>query len=563
MALKQHKFIFNKSARTSRLNPDTNYSTGEKINICDDEYAYTYTYYGIDKYTLDTSEGVELAKIHIFIDEVEILYPDNVAPGDGIRFGIYGCRNKWNEDEITYNNAPASIFFESVPVELLSEDQTGWVTLEISPEQFGKIHYLLENGLNLSTYTPYMYGNITAFSTRAEEGLRPFLEIWTDDGRPVTEPTQPKGITAVSTNVRFEWTYSSKAIIPAKQKRYEIQLSEDGNEWITIVNGTGNNKYHDYEAPGYFNVNIKYWRIRVTDENDAISDWSSPQEITVIMPPSINIVDIEVTPKPLITWTEQGQRGYQVKIGNYDSGPLYGFQNSFKSPVYIPDGITQIGLRVVGEYGLWSNWVYEEIEIKNTPGEEPANLNATATHRATLEWDGNDEAEYTVIRDGKEIAALNGTSYVDELVIGRHIYQVRRNEGDYYTLSNPIELEMKCRYPMITAVNDIDWLEIKDTLTATPGVRVSRSAEINYMYYAGRKRPVAETNGFVNDTLDFSAAFRNYNTAKVLYELGGCEVCYKDPRDNIITGTLENLSGSIGRMYSELSGTIVATEERP
>lgn len=566
MALKQHTITFNKSAQVSEHNPDANYSDGEKIVLVEKVNPVvnqTKTFYGFDEIDIFTNTtAITAARVLIHIAEIKQEVPSGLDSSSiDVTFALSVLYAGWNECDITYNNAPnRGLVSTNHTITFQSTGGTGWISLDIDPAYYKRLGKYLNNGLNITATSTY--SEIIAYSTRAEEILRPYLEIWTEDVVPITQPINPKGIINASSDIRFEWTYNNDSIVNADQKTYEIQVSENGDDWTPIINGTGSKTYHDYKGPGELNADVKYWRVRATSAGDVVGQWSAAQEITVIMPPTVYITDIETAPKPTITWAETGQRGYQVKIGNYDSGPLYGSQSSFKSPVYIPDGMTQIGLRVVGEYGLWSDWVYEEIEIKNIPNEEPIKLNATATHRATLEWDGNDEAEYTVIRDGKEIDTINKTTYIDELVIGRHTYQVRRNEGDYYTLSNLAELEMKCRYPMITSVNNVDWLEIKDTLTATPGVRVSRSLEVNYAYYAGRKRPAAETNGFVNDTLDFSAAFRNSNTAKALYALGGSEVCYKDPRNNIIIGILENLSGSIGRMYSELSGTIVATEEQ-
>ena len=305
--------------------------------------------------------------------------------------------------------------------------------------------------------------------------------------------------------------------------------------------------------------NTRYWRIRATSKSGVVGAWSDTAAVIIVAPPQIGIRDISTSPLPVVTWSSRGQRGFQVQIGNYDSGKIYGTETTFQSPVYISDGPTTVRIRAVSIYGLWSAWAEANVDIINIPG-AAVNMTATASHYAQINWSGP-TGLYEVLRDGKKIGETSAQVYFDDFAVGEHTYQVRHVlEGGYYTLSNVETVNIRCKTPMITGTENVNWIFLKKKTSALPIAYIADSKEIYFMHYSGRELPVAETSGYRTRTLRFSVAYGKNEDSKELKKLLGQKVCYKDPEEQIIIGTLISLNEESGRMYREYIGTIQATE---
>lgn len=551
----EHKILLTKSARISQSYPDTNYSTGNDIIIANPGDEPTYTVYGLnEEYQFQPTEAIVDASIHLYVKELAYLYPE-YAGNTYHQWLAY--TQEWNENTIVYNNSYHGGLYLGDGAGYWGKTAT-WFRFGIDSTK--DLSTALKYGFLLLTIVSTGGDQFTAASTRAEENYRPYINITTKEAYPTAEPVYPRN-TPVSTAepIRFEWSYSNEAFVDPEQKKIEIEVSEDGLTWTLLLEEETSDNYYVLLNSENVPPNTRYWRIRATSKSGVVGEWSNAAAVTVVAPPQVGIRDVSASPLPVITWSAAGQRGFQVQIGNFDSGKIYGTETMYQSPVYIPDGPTTIRVRAVSIYGLWSAWAEQDVDIINIPG-TAVNITVTASHYAQINWNGP-AGLYEVLRDGKKIGETSAQVYFDDFAVGEHTYQVRHVlEGGYYTLSNSEAVKIRCKTAMIADADNVNWIFLKKKTSALPVVSIANSKEIYFTHYSGREFPVAETSGYKTRTLRFSVAYGKNEDSKELKKLLGKKVCYKDPEEQIIIGTLISLNEESGRMYREYIGTIQATE---
>lgn len=551
----EHKILLTKSARISQSFPETNFSSGSDIIIANPGDVPTYTIYGRDEaYQFQPTEAIINASVHLYVNELDYLYPENAG---NTYYQWLAYTQEWNENIIVYNNSYHGGLYLGDGTGYWGNNAT-WVRFNI--ESIINLNAALKYGMLLQVIAPNGGDRFTAASTRAEEDYRPYIAITTKEVYPTAEPVYPRNIPIIATEpIRFEWNYSNEAYIEPEQKTIEIELSEDSLTWAPLLTEETSNNYYVLLNPESIPSNTRYWRIRATSKGGVVGEWSNAAAVIVVAPPQVGIRDVSTSPLPVITWSTAGQRGFQVQIGNYDSGKIYGTETMYQSPVYIPDGPTTIRVRAVSIYGLWSAWAEQDVDIINIPG-AAVNITVTASHYAQINWNGP-TGLYEVLRDGKKIGETSAQVYFDDFAVGEHTYQVRHVlEGGYYTLSNSEAVKIRCKTAMIADADNVNWIFLKKKTSALPVVSIANSKEIYFTHYSGREFPVAETSGYKTRTLRFSVAYGKNEDSKELKRLLGKRVCYKDPEEQIIIGTLISLNEESGRMYREYIGTIQATE---
>ena len=168
-------------------------------------------------------------------------------------------------------------------------------------------------------------------------------------------------------------------------KGTDISISgDDGTSWsepVFVAEGLTT-----YTVPAdTLTAGKKLWRARSYSPSVVAGDWSDPLPFTVIAPPADPYFEITNTPRPTISWVSDEQQAFQVQMGDYDSGLIFGRAKSFQCPVYLPDGETIVQVRVMNEYNLWSQWSGTQITIANNPGAAPQ-LTVDAGAEAQLSW---------------------------------------------------------------------------------------------------------------------------------------------------------------------------------
>lgn len=370
--------------------------------------------------------------------------------------------------------------------------------------------------------------------------------------------TKPKNTYAGSwETVRFEWTYESENSIP--QKKYELQYKDASHtEWTELQTGETANTYADI-PPNTLVAGTVYWRVRCTNIYDAVSAWSTEVSFTAQGKPSTPTVSATASPRPVITWTGEGQLAYQTKIDNTVLHTAYSTDGQYKVKEYLADGAHIAAVRIQNEYGLWSDWGTAEFTVANTPG-APITLFAAGGEKATLAWTETDHEAYYVYRDDIPIAKTTGHTYTDQMAIGTHKYKVRGVTGDSYSMSNEVTVTLSVDAPEIAALGEMQWLRLEYSTAQNSPLGVSAYQDVAYQFYAGRRYPVAETSQQITKIYSFNAAFNDAAQAAAFEGLLGKTVIYRDQHGCLCTGPLMGFELSIDQFFRAFSCSIQQTD---
>lgn len=370
--------------------------------------------------------------------------------------------------------------------------------------------------------------------------------------------TKPKNTYAGSwETVRFEWTYKSENGIP--QKKYELQYKDTlHTEWTELQTGETANTYADI-PPNTLVAGTVYWRVRCTNIYDAVSAWSTEVSFTAQGKPSTPTVSATASPRPVITWTDEGQLAYQVKVDDAVLRTAYSTDGQYKVKEYLADGAHIAAVRIQNEYGLWSDWGTAEFTVVNTPG-APITLFAAGGEKAALAWTETDHKTYYIYRDDIPIAKTTAHTYSDQMAIGTHKYKVRGVAGDSYSMSNEVTVTLSVDAPEIAALGEMQWLRLEYSTAQNSPLGVSAYQDVAYQFYAGRRYPVAETSQQITKIYSFNAAFNDAAQAAAFEGLLGKTVIYRDQHGCLCTGPLMGFELSIDQFFRAFSCSIQQTD---
>ena len=338
---------------------------------------------------------------------------------------------------------------------------------------------------------------------------------------------------------RFVWEHSTDT--GTVQTAYDLQIKTGVTDWTTVkTDGTGE-PFCDLPANTLPSGTIQ-WRVRTYNADGVAGTWSNALTVVVIAAPQMPNVQIDVvSPRPKVSWTSQDQQAFQVQMGSYDSGLVFGTAKTFQCPVYLPDGSTRARVRVLNEYNLWSAWREVIFSITYLPGTAPV-LAVDAGCDARLTWSAAPDAiGYWVYRDQECVAKVTAQDYVDRLAIGRHTYFVRAvyTDSGNYADSNTVAAALSTDHPIICEL-DGEWISLRLSINSMPSIQVSVQQNITLSQYAGSEYPVPEISPYRQRSYSISTAYAAADTeAGARFErlMGKC-VCVKDQYGNLIVGII-------------------------
>lgn len=358
--------------------------------------------------------------------------------------------------------------------------------------------------------------------------------------------------------IRLTWSYDIAT--GTEQTKYDIQYKTVGY-WLDLASADSSEHFADIPANTLPSGNVQ-WRVRAYNQSGLPSQWSEPLSIVVIAAPQAPELAVNViSPRPGISWVANDQQAYEVRMGEYNSGLLYGVTRSFKCPVYLPDGRAKIAVRVGNAYNLWSPWSEIEVDIANAPGSVPQ-LRVSGERDAVLSWDAvSGAAGYWIYRNGVKIAETEQTQYIDRYAIGKTEYFVRAvYDDDNYTDSPIVQAALSVRWPVITAL-DGEWIELRYTADSMPYIQSSMEQSVSLMRCSEAVYPVPERAPYRQQSYSINAAFRRGSEDAGRFEgLLGREVCVKDQYGNLIHGVVDAMSKSESIFYSVYTATIPRVE---
>lgn len=334
----------------------------------------------------------------------------------------------------------------------------------------------------------------------------------------------------------FRWTHRiSTGTAPT---RSFLEKSTDGTNWTTLLDQSGSATQGVVPAGSLPSGSVQ-WRVRTYNTENAAGYWSTAQTIMVVAAPDTPPVSVEQSPRPTVSWQSSEQQGYQVRIaGVYDSGCVFGTAQNMKLPVIVPDDEYIVEVRVVNEYGLWSEWGSAPLIVSNIPG-EAITLTANTTSDIELSWDGNYD-RYLVERDGNPIAVTTQTNYIDRKAVGPHTYRVLglTDGSDNYGISNTAEVDLKMESNAITDLDTGETLSLRYSTADIQEEQIKRTREIALTHLGASPWPTAEIGKSQDKIITLEAAFSDLAEARKLDAMLGHLVCVKCKNDEIVVGVL-------------------------
>lgn len=351
--------------------------------------------------------------------------------------------------------------------------------------------------------------------------------------------------------INFLWTHINESGSPPTGA--ELQKSNDGNTWSTFLKRT--TSVIGYKCPaGSFTSGTWFWRVRTYNLDNVAGAWSDAASFVVVAAPSTPKVIVKAAPRPLITWQTNEQSAFQIQLDTGIDTTDYGSGKSWRSPVYLDDGLHVVRVRVQNSYGIWSEWGSATFTVSHSTNVAKVTLVVDVDHRAELSWIYTGSwTNFVIYRDGVAIAKTTEFSYTDNYSVGTVSYQVRAcaSDGTYnYSLSNEVTVSVMPETVMLSALGSGEWLFLRLSTAQhrTNTIKASRTFSLTHL--SGRKFPEAELTEFCDRSISVSYATDDETEKAALEALMGSPVCLKTPGGKMVIGILDTLSETESMFYS-------------
>lgn len=342
--------------------------------------------------------------------------------------------------------------------------------------------------------------------------------------------------------ITFAWQHIIASGSP--QTGFELAYSQNaGSSWTTFATGAG--AAQSYKAQhGAIPFGSILWRVRTKNSDSTFGSWSSPAYISVTGVPDTPVLSfVGTAPQLKLSWQSSGQQGYQVRIGEFDSGTIFGTAKTYTYNGCLPDGPVTVSVRVANVQGKWSAWASLTAVITNQGSGAITLTTRDGPLAVSLSWATEQTFDYfMVLRDGQPIAKTTDKSYTDALCVGKHQYVVRGMAAGNYTDSETRVAIVTPKHTLISAIDCIDWVHLVYNRGGPPVHSGSLSQSVQLVHYAGRALPVAYTDGTRSGEDQYTFAVRSRLDLSKLQNLIGKTIIIKDWRGDLSTGVLVSVT---------------------
>lgn len=372
----------------------------------------------------------------------------------------------------------------------------------------------------------------------------------TSAGLVTATPVSP--ISTVESNneeITLAWTYTSAdGFAPSRFILYWKLITDDS--WTVLVDSA--TAATSYTAPAYtFTAGEVQWRV-LPYNIDGVAGSGNSASFIAYGVPEAPVVSAEAVPFTKVSWQATGQEAYEVQVDEDTYGPYFGTEKQFVLPEKLEDGQHIIRVRIIGNYGLWSQYGTAIITVENQPGEEIA-LTGMAGTDATLSWTTEaSEADFLIYRDDAQVGHTAQMAFMDRMAAGEHRYYViNRLQNGNYSKSNEITLDIVVTGTFIAALPDGEWLEIKYSKEDKRDPEYEVSADGSFYHLAGDEWPSGSLSGYKEKTVIFSALFlREQETERKQFEsLLGKAVILKFRDGTVFPTVLDNWNKEIRKKH--------------
>lgn len=328
----------------------------------------------------------------------------------------------------------------------------------------------------------------------------------TSAGRVTATPVSP--ISTVESNneeITLTWTYTSAdGFAPSRFILYWKLITDDN--WTVLVDSA--TAATSYTAPANtFTAGEIQWRV-LPYNIDGVAGSGDSASFIAYGAPEAPVVSAEAVPYTTVSWQATGQEAYEVQVDGTTYGPYFGTEKLFNLPERLEDGQHTIRVRILGNYGLWSQYGSAIITVANQPGAEIV-LGGVGGVDAFLNWaTAASETDFLIYRDDVQIGHTAQTAFTDRLAVGEHRYYIvnRLSDGNY-SESNEVTLDTNIDGTYISLLSGGEWLKIKYMLKSSSDQEYEESVETVYNHFAGDHYPSASISNYYERSLKYSAVF--------------------------------------------------------
>ena len=555
---------------TTNEYPNHNYNDSEILRVADrtsDDIDKDKTWLKVDLSSLPNNATITSASLFIYSESS--YNGDDAWVGDGrLNIRLYPVKTYWNVDNITKETEPD--IWTSYNGKYLSEESFNnkWIEFNILSRIEGWVAGTKENhGFMLMAKENQ---GCEVFFHSHENTNKPYILIEYE-----VNPFVPVNLVPITDSVlnlqeiiRFSWNYIANYEGDI-QKGFVLQYSSDKKNWETISKTTANNFY---DMPiDTLNEGIVYWRIKVKNQYNKYSPYSSSIKIIATMKPSIPTITtsgIVHVYRPTITWECNSQYAYNIEVYKddiklWDSGKIITTLQNAEIGIDLENKqIYLVKVRILNKYGYIGEWGEKSI---NTSFQVPSKPNISLLRKykgkgIVININNPNEGirviENQIFRKVQNedkyicIAILKpNDSYIDYTVKSNvsYKYYVRAvGETQGYLNSNVLSASIDIRNTILTDTVTNEYVEIKYNVKKSNTYSIKKQQ----FDFSGREYPVIQTGINKSDKITITAKITDtkvLDKLKYLYKQGN----YILFRDFDI------------KMYADIKNLQVVPSERP
>lgn len=397
---------------------------------------------------------------------------------------------------------------------------------------------------------------------------------------PSVECGYPSGVTINNSNIIiFTWSFTEE--IQRGQKSYELMYSEDNESTWTTIKETSGNQFKEFPA-NTFTTGTIIWKIRVTDIDDNISSWNKTSFIAIGKTAAPTITEVTNSSIPTVKWTTSSQDCFEINIRNSNNELIYQSQlqlgadvREFKCPLMLENGFYSVEVRVLNEFGLYTEWSSLSFQIDLPSPQAPISTFIYLDNDYSVSIDGEGApgvTTYVVRRDDdtgnikildifigntvKDYTAALGKTYSYTLRSYGKEDTAGYSDGEWSSINIPLENHVilhKCDDKSIF----VDLYKSDDNIW---NIAREDSYSKKYRFTIGREFPVIERTEWNNSKRSFKAWVSD-DELDLLNQMHNIDVYYRGEKEAFLC----DMTISIGDRYVSggrlVSITLVRIEE--
>lgn len=404
---------------------------------------------------------------------------------------------------------------------------------------------------------------VTVTSSSGTVTSSPIYTLQTAEAAPIATPIYPVGeIVDGQQDVVFTWTHELET--GTDQTAADLQISTDAETWSTLGTVSGSDQSYT-AAAGTLTPGTSFWRVRTYNADSVAGDWSAAAQMVVVAPPGAPNVTVTASPNPAIQWTAQGQEGYQVIVGPYDTGEVFGLEQLWVPPDFLPDGQYTARVRVANAYGLWSEYGGAVFTVTNVPGNAVTLSAAKSGDNVSLSWTATGYGGFFIYRDGSRIGSTAALSFIDRYApAGPHSYQVRGiyGNGSNYGPSNIVNVTVDLDAIILTDPEDGTQTRILHCVAGDLAITHRRTRSVTFRYYRGSGLPSAEIAPDESEYYTFLPVFMadERDELEAVRALLGKPIHLRDTHGTALFGIMSEIQEQIMPLYTRLTLAVTAIE---